>query len=48
MKSKYDINNVVILPIPSKMTHIHYSDHVHILMFPVTQDEQWTIPLHRN
>jgi hypothetical protein len=40
--------NVVILPIPTKMTHISYAPHVHVLMFPVTGDEQWAIPLYRN
>jgi hypothetical protein len=40
--------NVVILPIPTKMTHISYAPHVHVLMFPVTDDEQWAIPLYRN
>lgn len=42
------LNNVTVLPIPSKLTHIAYQPHVHVLMFPVSGDEQWAIPLWRN
>ena len=42
------LDNVTILPLPSRVTHIHYQPHVHLLVFPIEGDVSWAVHLWRN